>query len=50
MLAVRDGYGDERGLVGDAGRLCKVDHVVRVVLLVADAACRKERVDARDAG
>lgn len=49
VLAVRDRCGDERDLVRDAGRLCKVDHVVRIVLLVADTACRKERVDARDA-
>lgn len=49
MLAVRDRCGDERGLIRDAGRLCKVDHVVCVVLLVANATCREERVDAGDA-
>jgi hypothetical protein len=50
VLAVRDRGGDERVLVRHAGRLGKVDHLVRVVLLVADAARRKERVDAADAG
>ncbi len=49
MLAIGDRRGDERGLVLDTGRLCKVDHFVRVVLLVADATCRKECVDAGDA-
>ena len=50
MLAVRYRRGDEVSLVRHAGRLCKVDHLVRVVLLVADAARRKERVDAVVAG
>jgi len=49
VLAVRDRRGDEVRLVRDAGRVCEVDHVVRVVLLVADAACRQERVDTVDA-
>jgi hypothetical protein len=50
VLAVRDSRGDEVRLVRDAGRLCKVDHVVRVVLLVTDTARRQERVDAVDSG
>jgi hypothetical protein len=40
----------QRVLVLDTGRLCRVDHFFRVVLLVADATCRKECVDAGDTG
>ncbi len=50
VLAVRDRRGDKVCLVRDAVRLGKVDHVIRVVLLVADVARRKERVDAVDTG
>lgn len=50
VLAIGDRCGDERVLVLDTGRLCKVDHFVRVVLSVADASCRKECVDAGDIG
>ena len=50
MLAVRDGVGDQRLLVGDPGRLCKVDHRVRVVLLRAGVRVRQERVDPVDPG
>jgi hypothetical protein len=37
---------DERVLVLDTGQLCKLNHFVCVVLLVADATCRKECVNA----
>lgn len=50
VLAIGDRCGDERVLVLDTGRLCKVDHFVRVVLLVAYTTCRKECVDAIDTG
>jgi len=50
VLAVRDRCSDEISRVGDAGRLGKVDHVVGVVLLVANAARREEGVDAVNAG
>jgi hypothetical protein len=50
VLAVRDRSGDEVCLVRDAVRVGKVDHVIRVVLLVADVTRRKERVDAVDTG
>ena len=49
-MAVHDRYGNECGLVGDARRLSQVNHVVRIVLLVADATCRKECVDAHNTG
>jgi hypothetical protein len=35
-------------LVLETGRLCKLDHLVRVALSVADATCRKKCVDAGD--
>ena len=50
VLAIGDRCGDERVLVLDTGRLCKVDYFVRVVLLVAYATCRKECIDAGDTG
>ena len=50
VLAIGDRCGDERVLVLDTGRFCKVDHFVRVVLLLADITCRKECVDPGDTG
>jgi len=50
VLVIGDRRGDERVLVLDTGRLCRVDHFVRVVLLVIHATCRKEYVDAGDTG
>jgi hypothetical protein len=46
VLAIGDRCGDERVLLRDTERLCKVDYFVSVVLLVADAAYRKKCVDA----
>jgi len=45
MLAVRNCCSDEISLVCDARRFGKVDHVVSVILLIADASCRKQAVD-----
>jgi len=50
VLAVGDRCSDELSLVRDAGRLGKVDHLVGVVLLVANATRREEGVDAINAG
>lgn len=50
VLAVCDCCGDEIGLVCHTRRLGKVDHVVGVVLLIADVARRKKGVDASNAG
>ena len=40
VLAIRDHCSDERVLVLDTGRLCKVDHFARVVLLVAESSVK----------
>ena len=50
VLAIRDHCGDERVFVLDTSQLCKVDHSVCVVLLVTDATCRKECINAGDTG
>jgi hypothetical protein len=50
VLAVRDCRGDEISLVCDTSGLGKVDHVVCVVLLIADVSCGKKRVDTTNAG
>lgn len=48
MLAVGDRVLDEGVAVGDTGGLGKVDHGVRVVLLVARVCVRQQGVDPVD--